>query len=217
MKQFIATVMFLSSFSAAPALWYGRNDRGLLWYYAWASILSDVFSLIMELSGTHVKTVANLFYVAEIVLIGIYFSRKLFSGRLQSSFLVLVFALAAWFVVDSIDSWQNRIEWKDIALALALFVFFCLVSLYRVITNIEYFKIERSPLFVFSAAFLLYASYSLVIMLFADHFRQAPKELREQLWSVHNILNLVKNLAIARVFYMQQEAENRLEPKLAVR
>jgi hypothetical protein len=217
MKLLIATVTFLSNFSAGPAIWSGRNFRGLLWYYAWFSFLADVTSLVLYQVGISSSITGNLFYVAEIVLIGMYFSQKLFSGRLQSFFQVLSFGIAGWFVVDSIDTWQHRVEWKDIALALALFVFFCLLGLYKVISNIEHFKIERSPLFTFSAAFLLYASYTLVLMLFADHFRQAPKELRQQLWSIHNILNVVKNLAIARMFYMQQQSELNLQPKLAVR
>jgi hypothetical protein len=60
-------------------------------------------------------------------------------------------------------------------------------------------------LFIFSAAFLLYASYTLVLMLFADYFRQAPVAMREQLWSIHNVLNALKNLAIARMFFLQQK------------
>lgn len=217
MKQFIAIVMFFSSFSAVPAIWYGRNVRGLLWYYAWASLLADCCSLSLEQMGIVSKMQGNIFYVVEIALIGTYFSRKLFSGRLARFFLVLVFSIDAWFVIDSIGTMSERVEWKDIALALALFVFFCLVGLYKVISNIEHFKIERSPLFTFSAAFLLYASYTLVLMLFADHFRQAPQDLRQQLWSIHNLLNVVKNLAIARMFYMQHRTEDSLEPKLAIR
>jgi hypothetical protein len=217
MKPIIATVIFLSSFSAIPALWFGRNIRGLLWYYAWASLLADSCSLVLEHVGIKSKMQGNVFYVIEIVLIGVYFSRKLFSGWIQKLFLVLVFGIAAWFVLDSIDTWHQRVEWTDIALALALFVFFCLVGLYKVIRNIEHIKIERAPLFVFSAAFLLYASYTLVLMLFADNFRQAPQALRQELWSVHNILNVVKNFAIARMFYLQYNLENNLQPKLALR
>jgi hypothetical protein len=122
---------------------------------------------------------------------------------------MLTSGIAAWILLHAFNAWNEKVIWSDIALGFGLLILFCLAALYKVIRNIEYIKIEQSALFIFSAAFLLYASYSFILMLFADHFTTAPTGLRQQIWSVHNILNVLKNLAIARVLFLQQKAGNR--------
>lgn len=207
MKQIIQIVRLASYASAVPAIWIGRRIRGMLWYYAWASFLCDIVSVLLTNFLHHNSHIAgNIFYFLEISLIGVYFSLELFAGWPRRVFLIITAILLLRFASSVITDPWGKVNWSDVSLAMALFVLFCLVALYKVMSNIEHLKIERSPLFIFSAAFLLYASYSLVLMLFADYFRAAPAELRSQLWSIHNVLNVVKNLAIARMFYLQQKA-----------
>lgn len=207
MKQIIASIKAISYVSAVPAIWFGRHIRSILWYYAWASLSCDIASwIIREYLGHSTRITSNIFHLLEPILIGIYFSWELFSGWVRLLFLLITAAITIRFAVHVIGDLHSNVNWADTALGMALFTIFCVVALYKVIRNIEHLKIKHSPLFVFSAAFLLYASYSLVLMLFADHFRASSPELREELWSIHNALNVVKNLAIARMFFLQQKA-----------
>jgi hypothetical protein len=209
MRYLISIIKLLSYVSGAPAIWIGRHIRGLLWYYVWASFLCDIAALAMEQMGYVAKAAANVFYPLELLLVGLYFSNELFTGWQRKLFICIILCLDIWCIVQAADNWRDRVNWENVAIGLILFVMFCMVALYRVIRNVEHLKIEHSPLFIFAASFLLYASYSLVFMLFADYFRAAPKAMREQLWSIHNLLNVVKNLAIARMFFLQQRERSK--------
>jgi hypothetical protein len=211
MHRLIEFISGVSALSAVPAIWLGRRLRGLLWHYAWASFIADILTVsFLQYLGTNGKLViGNIFCMVEFFLISLYFGRALFRGWAYGVFVALIIAWGTYLFISTLSVIHSRVNWEYIAVNYSIFVLLCLLSLFKVIRNIEHLKIEQSPLFIFSAAFLLYASYSLLLMLFADRFKSAPQTLREELWSVHNILNALKNLAIARIFILQQKAKPR--------
>ena len=210
MNALIQVIKWLSFASAVPAIWLGRRLRSVLWYYAWASFGCDMLGLVVhQVMGSNSRFSGNLFGMLELLLIGIYFSYELFSGSIRKASLAIIAALILFGLYRIRVAAFEGNDWQFHAITHMVFVVYCIIALVKVIKNVEHVKLEQSPLFVFSAAFLLYASYSCVVMLFADYFREAPVMVRQQLWSIHNVLNVVKNLAIARVFYLKQKAPAR--------
>ncbi len=114
-------------------------------------------------------------------------------------------ALACYFLIDAAPVFGTEIRWQDASLFYFLYMLLCTIAFVKVLRNIEHKKIEHSPLFVFSAGFLLYVAVTLLLFLFQPQFRHASAEVRWSIWSVHNVLNLLKNLSIAYVFLIQKK------------
>jgi hypothetical protein len=206
MNLLIELIKYFSEFSGLPAVWLGRRIKGPLWYYVLASFLADVYWLVSiacpRLDNPRVH--ADIFYLAEFLLVGAYFTQQLFSKEWRKVVLAGLIGLTVWFIVHSSMKHTDKIDWEDISILNIILVSLCVGTLYKVIRNIKFAKLEYSPVFIFSAAFLLYDAYTVLLMLFAEHFRSAPKSLTNQLWAVHNVLNGLKNLSIAYVFIMQK-------------
>lgn len=101
------------------------------------------------------------------------------------------------FVSRTVHFSIDIVNYADAAILFGLYVIGTLFAMFKVTQEIEFLKIERSPLFIFSAGFLLYVAGSLIILLFKTYLDKAASQLLRDLWVVHNILNILKNLAIA--------------------
>jgi hypothetical protein len=206
MKALVQIIGYISEVSALPAIWIGRKSRSVLWFYVLISFSADMLQRYQHAVGDNTRYVNNAYYLIEFLLIGIYFALELFEGNTRKIMIGVILAIAILFVVRTVGIMREKTNWEDVALLDAIMIILCMTALYKVINNIEHVKIEHSPLFVFSASFLLYASACLMLMLFADHFRRVDPMVARQVWSIHNVFNILKNLAIARVFYLQLKA-----------
>lgn len=217
MNLLFSLITCFSRLSGLPAVWLGRKTRGMLWYYAWASLLADLYGFVAsEVFHWRLNRLQLIiFSVAELLLVGAYYNQQLFPKRWRKAVFAGAIILAVWLVFDTAKKGFDKAQWEARAILNVPLILCCIAALFKVIRNIEYAKIERSPLFIFSAAFLLYAAYSELLMLFAEHFRSAPVALRQELWSVHDFLNAIKNLAIAYVFMLQAKINKAEAARLA--
>jgi hypothetical protein len=198
-------ILYLSVVSAGPAIWLGRKQRGLLWYYAWASFITDIIPLLTHgLFGTVSYVQGNLFAICELAFVGLFFMREMPSQVIRRIVALFTISLALFFLIRSWPHINEAVNWKDVVFNSIFLMLLCIAALVKVMRNAEHLRIEQSPLFIISASFLLYLSYSVLLMLFTDQFMNAPKVLRQQLWSIQNLLNVLKNLAIARAFVMRR-------------
>jgi hypothetical protein len=188
-------------------MWFGRQKRALLWYYVSLGFAFDMMSVYQHRVDDNTRYMSNAYPLIEFLMVGWYFSLELFSGPFRRVIQGFIVAIGFLFVADTIGLMRNKTNWEGISIFNAISIILCIAALYRVMNNIEHVKIERSPLFIFSSSFLLFSSACLMLMLFADHFRRMAPEVGQQFWSIHNFFNIVKNLAIARVFYLQSKVK----------
>src|ERR1043165_4713652 len=154
MEIVIKVVILLSLYSALPAIWLGFRQRGILWYYAVVSFLCDMASHTMiKVFHSEGRWTGNVFYLLELLLIGIYFSKLLFSGRWQRAVMLVTIGIGIWFIASIHADFNVNVNYETTAVMYLLFISFCLIALYRVLRNVDYTKIERSPLFTFAATF----------------------------------------------------------------
>jgi uncharacterized protein with PQ loop repeat len=207
MNWLVRVILYISVFSAVPAVWLGRKLRGLLWYYALAGLCCDAIPFILRrIAGTDSLFLGNVFPVLELTLVGLYF-RSIFSNALLRSLIVPgIVVLNAVFIFDTWHHLNNEVNWLGQVFGQIFLLLLCIAALFKIIRQVEHVKIEQSPLFIFSATFLLYVAYSLLLMLFSVQFRHAAVPLQKNIWAVHNVLNILKNLAIAYIFVMPRKA-----------
>ena len=67
---------------------------------------------------------------------------------------------------------------------------------YTIIQNIEHLKIEHSEFFIMCSGLLLYTSGTLIMLLLKRYIDKHSLALSNDVWCVHDMLNLIKNGAI---------------------
>lgn len=188
----------LSQFSPLVGILLGWRRQGLLWYYLWFCFLCDVAAEI-EVYFSLPKYHANIFLLAEFILIGSYFTKNIFKERRHQ---VLCFSgvllLSLFFIGSSAKQGFYTPNYTNAAVFYVIYIAFCMVSLRKVLNEIEHIKLEKSPMFIFSAMFLVYASGTFLMLLFKLKLSASVQHQMIALWDVHNVLNMLKNLSIAR-------------------
>lgn len=212
MNWYIEIVKKLSIISALPAIWLGRKQRGYLWYYAWASFLADLLLSenicnLFPFINRIVCGLANLFFLCQLTILSLYLISQLSSVKLKGVAKTILFALVALFLASAGSDFLSKIFWKEQVFGHFFMMILCVLVLFKVIQNIEHQKIEKSPAFLFAACFLLFEAYSVLLFLFTDQFAKVSPSVAQNVWSVHNLLNIMTNLVIARIFYLQRSAD----------
>lgn len=196
-------LLFLSNLSAIPAIWIGRREKSSLWFYALASLLFDINGYV--LNALHIERLwaSNLFFLIEFVLVSAYFIRNVIPPKAQRVTGVLSLLVALCFIFNT---WNRNImlpNYIGAAILCSFYIFYSMLGLYKVITEIEFVLVERNPLFIFCVAFLLYASGTFIIFLFEHKLWHFQDQFLESIWRlIRNPLNTIKNLLLAYGFWL---------------
>lgn len=199
-----ALICYISNLSAMPAIIIDWRNKSLLWWYACIDFASDASSFLLNRLHMPKAWISNIFFVCEFVIVGAYLTKAIFIGRMRRGATVGIAVLAVYFIIHTIIISPLEGNYVDGAILYAVFTIFCMLALRRVIQDIELLKIEHSELFTFSAAFLLYASGAMLILLFKQYLNENYTALINQIWSILCVLNILKNLAIARVLFIRK-------------
>lgn len=192
-----AIVLYLSVLSPLIPVWTGRKIKNEIWYYALACFIFDVNALILKALHVERLWASNLFFLVEFILVSCYFHQYVFDKKFRKQVLIVLGLVAAYFVVDT--CWHSVLKPNYVGAGLfyCFYILFAVVGLYKVMKETEYLMIERSPLFIFCVAFLIYASGSLIIFLFEHEILKNDKEFTYIMWLfVRNPMNILKNILI---------------------
>lgn len=198
-------IKYASNLSALPAIWVGRREKHVLWYYALVSFAFDVNSFLLGVLGMKKMWSSNMFFFFEFLLVSAYFVRYVFAVRMRPAAIASLSTICAAFVVHTIN--HNHLQpgffsWKPNYIGTAwlygLYMFYSIYGLFRVMTEMEFVMIEKNPLFIFCIAFLLYSTGSFIILLFENELVKQEIGFVDNLWVfIRNPANIIKNLLIA--------------------
>ncbi len=207
MKILLAVLYYASILSAWVAVATGLRVRGFLWYYVLVSGICDLIPVTKPFPENP-HWYGNIFFAAQFVLVCGYFIQQLLPPRQQRGAAAVVFAITAFFLFFVSKSGFWKVHYQAGAVLYGLLILPTLGGFYSIIRREELLRLERSPFFLFCAAFLLYVAGSCLILLFAPRFRTENYRFLVLIWgAVHNTLNILKNLAIARALYLYRLPE----------
>lgn len=201
--DFPTLLYILSATSVLLPLWVGRRVRGILWYYVLLSATCDVIGLLSHFLNTR-NWAVNPFFTAQFGLINAYFIQELLpKGRRRNIAWMLVGCITAAFLFYTIRQGFWDVNYPAGAALYGLLIIPVLGGFYDIMRREQVLHLERSPFFIFCAAFLLYVSGSFLIMVYAPRFKTEDHRALILMWvSIHNSLNILKNGAIARALYL---------------
>lgn len=198
------TLLYLFSvISILLPIWIGRRVRSLLWYYVLFSGVCDGLFLLY-LFPAHLYWLDNTFLATQFVLVNAYFIQELLpKGERRTLAWVLVGCITAAFLFYTIRQGFWDVNYPAGAVLIGLLIIPVLGGFYDIMRREQVLHLERSPFFIFCAAFLLYVSGSFLIMVYAPRFKTEDHRALVLMWvSIHNSLNILKNGAIARALYL---------------
>jgi hypothetical protein len=182
----------------------GWHKLGILWIYVWICLLADIAGYFLHEARIPHFWLSNLFFLLEYACFWIFFMASLAGAREKRMASIMGIVIGFYFLVTAIYNNPLKSNYDNAAVLYAIYVVLSMLALYKVIEAIEHTRIERSPLFVFSASLLLYSAGSLFIFLFKNKLTVTFNEFMGIVWMVRNLLNILKNCAIARYFVLQK-------------
>lgn len=197
-------IVIISNLSALPAIWVGRKDRYILWYYALACFVADLTSFSLKQIHIPHVAVSNLFFITEFILITSYFKNVFLGKKYQQLIIVIQAIIAALFLYNSYtitavdgDTSKNY-NYAFTSVFFVIYIIFSLGGLFKIMKEANVAKIEQSPLFLSCIAFLLYASGALLIFLAKDEIVRIDKQFYSIIWPFFFMpLNITKNILVA--------------------
>ncbi len=194
-------LLYASSFSGLLPVYTGSRQRGALWYYCMSSLLLDIIQL--KVLGLHPKHMGDLFFVLELLLVGFYLNRKVFSGTQKSINRIIIFILLVYYLADTLHKAQTRTNLEAGALLHAYFIVILFFAFVKIIQDMEYIHIQQSPFFIFCVGFFIYVSGSCIILLFDHLLGKKYETFASNMWIIFNFLNFLKNILIGYSFTLK--------------
>jgi len=197
MHPMLDVITDLSNLSPIPAIALGWKKRGILWYYVGLCALCDALTCALRYYRVKHDLVSNFFIVAQFLLVAMYLCQGIFNKKQQ---IAIITPFVVFFIMHTVICAPHEVNFIGASGLYSPLIVICMVSLFFVMRDIEHIKIEHSSRFIVSAGFFIYTSGSLFILIYYIYFDKKYPLLLDKLWGLHDFLNILKNLAIARFF-----------------
>lgn len=190
---------------------FGTRKQTLLWYYPLTGFVFDVTISFLK-RGLHMshKWPANIFILAEFILISCIYRKHLFRSR--KAFILFVTGFSLAFTAHTLS--YSLLEFNKTGSSIFTFIYiiYGIYGLYTILKKQDVIYLEKSWFFWLNVALIIYASGNFLLFLFRDYMVRENRELYLLLWkNVFLTLNIIKNLLLAVSLYRLSK-EARHEP-----
>lgn len=195
-------IAYASNLSALPAVWEGRKQKGILWLYVLCSLLFDIISFGFKKAGINFAWSSNAFFLAEFLLLGYYFIPNLLKDRNITIAKILLVVAALFFALFTLfTTGLYQVNYVGAGYFYAAYILLSIAGLYRLLVSEEIVLLQKSPMFVFYVAILLYSAGSFIIILYENELLKTDRKFITYAWIfIRNPLNILKNMLIYYVF-----------------
>lgn len=182
------------------------KSLGLLLF---AAALTDMVCRFMIKQKLNVNLPANLYEVFQFGVLSFMYllalERKFFLVILTLMSLCLAFALYNLVLFQGIFTITS---YSMICFSLALIIY-SLLYFYKLLTQLPEQFIHRIPFFWVNTAVLIYFSGNLFLFVFTHYMVDKLTDSFLVYWSLHNILNIIKNILFAVGLHMSSRQPTR--------
>ena len=193
---------YLSNLSSIPGILVGFKRKGLLWLYVLSSFLFDINSFILKQLKIPFAWSSNSFLLLEFIILTCYFINITINRQKQRNAYSFVTLAALAFVIHTLYKYEwNAVNYHGASYFYAGYILFSMAGMYKLLNEPMNISIERSPIFVFCVAILIYSSGSFIIILYENELLMTDEKFIKYAWIfIRNPLNIFKNLLIYYMF-----------------
>jgi hypothetical protein len=169
------------------------------------SIISDLVSWWLTTKGTPTYIVENIYIVFAFILLNGFYYLILFQKEGKKILLIVSCIFAIMLIIVALITGFGQVDSRFWVLCSGILAFNSILYFCSVPSMIveRYFDKYLFSNLVLNASFLLYFFTSIILFIFMDFvFSQLTPNEARSFWSIHNIINVLKNVGIALAFFL---------------
>ncbi len=173
---------------------YLSKSQTWLFYLLIATAVTEVISNFLWYQSINNFPVFHVFTIFQFIfIIGIYKIelRSVFSKNLFNIALIIFVAFA---IINSI--WLQSIyafNSNTITIVSYVTLFFSLAYFYKLLKEVKYEALEKTPMFWLNIGFLIYFSSNLLLFFLNDYLPKGSPSMY-LVWSAHAVVNIILNI-----------------------
>ncbi|MBS1505240.1 MAG: hypothetical protein JSS79_01230 [Bacteroidetes bacterium] len=172
-----------------------NSDRVLLylWLLTITAFLLDISSVLIVLGD---NLFGNIYRLAEFhfLLVSYFFA---FGRKTLKLFITIAIVYTSFFFVDLIFLQAKQLTSFSVTLTAAVFIIFSVLHFFKLMRDLPSTHIHQLPMFWVDTAVLVYFAGAFFIFLLRNYLIEVLKDDQIVYWSLHNILNIIKNILFA--------------------
>jgi TRAP-type C4-dicarboxylate transport system permease small subunit len=120
-----------------------------------------------------------------------------FSRKYSILFVAIGLCYTTFFFVDLFFLQAQQLTSFSITLTAAVFILFSVLHFFKLMRDLPSTHIQNLPMFWIDTAVLVYFAGAFFIFLLRNYLIEVMKDDQIVYWSLHNILNIIKNILFA--------------------
>jgi hypothetical protein len=195
----VPATVFLWQFKHQP------NYNSLIFCLLIVSLISDLSSWILSQNGLSSIFIVNAYSIIAFVLLNLFYHQILFikRARIVQYITGAIFLISmVWFGTETGFSKPSNYTWAISSAGFALYSFLYFYFIPLMIVE-RYLDLHLFSNVVLNISLCLYFVTSIILFFFMDFvFANQTIEEARAFWSIHNIINILKNFGIALAFFL---------------
>ncbi len=147
----------------------------------------------------------NIFLLAELICISLYYKRKLFTSSPKYLWIVACFALG--FCIHTIYMGISNLNILGASVLCLFYIIHGLMGYLKLLRKPEELYLSRSTLFWISTSFFIYAASNCLVFLFATYLKRESYLLFMAVWgSFFTVVNILHYILIGVGLYKTEKS-----------
>lgn len=190
----IPLIIAFFQWSKLPARW-----SSIRWILI-TSLLGDVIGLISKVFWKNTFFVGNLYLLIQFCLI-LYI---LYNYIRYKKVVIFLFGVYMVYYIFNLFYFENILMFLTTANTVGSLVIILLLLyfFYQQLTEPVVIEMQKTPINLIFFAFLLYYGGSLFVFLTSNYFLTFFKGTNFQIWMIHNVCNILKNILVAIALWL---------------
>lgn len=185
----------LPSIFGFPLLRKKKPDPSLfvLWLLV---VFAFVMDLLPPISRKLVTELGNTYRLFEFLFLLIIYYYAI-SNKSRNAFIAIGVAYVIFFFSDLLFFQAGQLNTFSITITAAVFIIFSVFHFFKLMKDLPSTHIHQLPMFWVDTAVLVYFAGAFFIFLLRNYLIEVLKDDQIVYWSLHNILNIIKNILFA--------------------
>jgi hypothetical protein len=199
LRQFYIVAYFSIGSSLLP-IGVGLIRSSRLDSKAKAIVMLSIFAFVMDFVPIWIKSLSNAlgntYRLLEFIILLIIYYLAL-GRKSRNTFVAIGVAYILFFFSDLLFFQAGQLNSFSVTLTAAVFIVFSVLHFFKLMRELPSTHIHQLPMFWIDTAVLVYFAGAFFIFLLRSYLVEVMKDNQIVYWSLHNILNIIKNILFA--------------------
>ena len=165
------------------------------------SVLGDLVSRLIYLSGSNPNYGASAYYILVFPLISLIYFHAV--GKRKAAFFTISSVLFVLFaIVNLLFIQKSSINSYTLIVKSIIVIIYALYYFYWLLRELPTSQLQRLPMFWINSAYMIYFSGNLFLFVFTSYLVNVLNNNLLVYWTLHNVLGIIEGLMIIVALWM---------------